>query len=193
MVIVGITGTLGAGKGTVVEYLVREKQFAHFSVREFLREELEKRQMPVNRDTLTAIANSIRAKHGPSHIAEALIKKAKKLGLDCVIESIRTPGEVEALRREEAFFLLAVDADPRIRYKRIRQRNSETDRVSYTTFIMNEEREMHTNDPNKQNLAACINAADYVIRNDGSLANLHRNTEAFLKHIGTGQKKQPGK
>ncbi len=192
MVIVGITGTLGAGKGTVVDYLVREKRFAHFSVREFLKEELERRQMPVDRDTLTAIANSIRAKYGPSYIAEALIKRSKDLGQNCVIESIRTPGEVEALRREEAFFLLAVDADPRIRYKRIRYRNSETDRVSYSIFIMNEEREMHTTDPNKQNLAACIDAADYVIRNDGSLSDLHRKTEAFLKHIGTEQNKQPG-
>ena len=190
MVIVGITGTLGAGKGTVVEYLVREKQFAHFSVREFLKEELEKRAMPVNRDTLTAIANSIRSKYGASFIAEALIKRAKEQGDDCVIESIRTPGEVEALRREEAFFLLAVDADPRIRYKRIRCRNSETDRVTYPTFIMNEEREMHTSDPNKQNLAACIDSADYVIRNDGSLQDLHRSTEAFLRAIGKKQNKK---
>ncbi len=191
MVIVGITGTLGAGKGTVVEYLVREKQFAHFSVREYLKEELEKRAMPVNRDTLTAIANSIRSKYGASFIAEALIKRAKERGNDCVIESIRTPGEVEALRREEAFFLLAVDADPRIRYKRIRFRNSETDRVTYQTFIRNEEREMHTSDPNKQNLAACIDAADYVIRNDGNLGDLHNSTEIFLKRIGQKKTKKP--
>ncbi len=184
MVIVGITGTLGAGKGTVVDYLVREKKFAHFSVREYLREELEKRDIPVNRDSLTAIANSIRSKYGASFIAEALIKKAKERGDDCVIESIRTPGEVEALRKEEAFFLLAVDADPRIRYKRIRFRNSETDRVTFQTFIMNEEREMHTSDPNKQNLAACIGSADHIIRNDGSLEDLHKRTEAFLRRIG---------
>ena len=30
MLIIGITGTLGAGKGTIVNYLINEKQFKTF-------------------------------------------------------------------------------------------------------------------------------------------------------------------
>lgn len=181
MITIGITGTLGAGKGTVVEYLAHKKNLAHYSVRDFLREELEKRRMPVNRDTLTAIANTLRAKHGPAYLIEQLLLKAKTANNNCIIESIRTPGEVESLRKHENFFLLAVDADTRLRYKRIRSRNSETDQVSYHRFLHNEEREMHSTDPNKQNLAACIHLADYVIVNNGSLKNLHRSIEDFLR------------
>ncbi len=180
MITIGITGTLGAGKGTIVEYLVKEKGFFHYSVREFLREELERRKIPVNRDTLTAIANSLRAKHGASYLVEQLFFKAQTDNNNCIIESIRTPGEIEALRKHDNFYLLAVDADPRLRYKRIRSRNSETDQVSFHKFINNEEREMHTSDPNKQNLAACIHRADYVIVNNGGLANLHQSIEDFL-------------
>ena len=33
MIIIGITGTLGAGKGTIVDYLVKQKGFVHYSVR----------------------------------------------------------------------------------------------------------------------------------------------------------------
>ena len=181
MVTIGITGTLGSGKGTVVEYLTREKNFKHYSVRDLLREELAKRKMPVNRDTLTAIANTLRAKHGPAYLVEQLFLRARDANINCIIESIRTPGEVETLRKHENFYLLAVDADTRLRYKRIRSRNSETDQVSYQKFIQNEEREMHSTDSNKQNLAACIHLADYVIVNNGSLMNLHRSIEDFLK------------
>ncbi len=184
MYIIGVTGTLGAGKGTVVEYLVASRGFRHYSVRGFLREELERRNMPVNRDTLTAIANTLRASHGPEYIAEQLYHRAKDTGQNCIIESIRTPGEIEALRKHQHFYLLAVDADPRIRYQRIRKRNSETDNISYRVFIENEQREMHANDPNKQNLAACIKQADYVIQNNGSLDRLHQETENVLKKIG---------
>lgn len=184
MFIIGITGTLGAGKGTVVTYLVEEKGFIHFSVRGYLAEELNRRGMPVNRDTLTAIANSLRAKHGPSFITSELFKKARTKQNNCVIESIRTPGEVEELRKNSGFFLLAVDADPRVRYKRIRSRNSETDQVSFQTFMQNEEREMHSDDPNKQNLSRCIEQADYVINNNGNIKGLHQNIEKFLKTVG---------
>ncbi len=184
MFIIGITGTLGAGKGTIVEYLVAAKGFTHYSVRDFLREELDRRGMPVNRDSLTAIANTLRAKHGASYIAEQLFNEARKAGTHSVIESIRTPGEIEALRKHQDFYLLAVDADPRIRYHRIRKRNSETDQISYHTFIKNEEREMHSSDPLKQNLTACIEMAHHVIRNNGSIKDLTSEIEIFLDNIG---------
>ncbi len=190
MFTLGITGTLGAGKGTVVSYLVKKKGFVHFSVRGYLAEELTRRGMPVNRDTLTAIANSLRVKHGASFIIEELFKRAQREQRNCVIESIRTPGEIEALRKQNKFYLLAVDADSRLRYKRIRSRNSETDQVSFQTFIQNEGREMHSDDPNKQNLAACIEQADHVINNNGNMEHLHQNIEVFLNSIGFNTSKK---
>ncbi len=183
MTVIGITGTLGAGKGSIVDYLVREKGFRHHSVRNYLRKVLEQKQIPVNRDSLTHIANEIRAAFGPSHIVETLYEEAMAEGKDCVIESIRNKGEVNALRSKPAFYLLAVNAHQEIRYRRIQKRMSETDQVDYQTFLMNEEREMNSDDPNKQNLGACIDMADIVIRNDGSMAELHRQTEKFLKNI----------
>ncbi len=184
MFVIGITGTLGAGKGTVVDYLVTKKDFAHYSVRSFLREELNRRHMPVNRDSLTAIANTLRTKYGADHIVKQLFIKAQQTAAHSVIESIRTPGEIDTLRQSDKFYLLAVDADRDIRYKRIRQRNSETDQISYETFIKNEEREMHSSDPMKQNLSACIDKADFVVNNNGTISDLHRATEEFLDQIG---------
>ena len=43
MNIIGITGTLGAGKGTIVDYLVQKKGYLHYSVRAFLSEEVKRR------------------------------------------------------------------------------------------------------------------------------------------------------
>lgn len=181
MVVVGITGTLGAGKGTIVEYLTTNKGFKHFSVRAFLLEEIHKQQKPVNRDSMVEVANRLRSEQGPSYIIMELYKHAQKDGGRCIIESIRTPGEISALRKQPGFVLLAVDADANIRYKRIKKRDSETDRISFETFLQDEEREMHSNDPNKQNLSACIKQADHIIYNNGSLDSLHVQIELFIK------------
>ena len=181
--IIGITGTLGAGKGTIVDYLIKKRGFKHFSARDFITEEIVKRGLPVNRDTLTATANDLRKKFSPRYVIEQLFYQAQKKGGDAVIESIRTPGEIEFLRQQPDFYLFAVDADPEIRFERIKKRGSATDHIDFSTFLSNEKREMTSTDPNKQNLGKCIEMADYVFYNNGTMEELFSQTEEVLKNI----------
>jgi dephospho-CoA kinase len=182
--IIGITGTLGAGKGTIVEYLIKQYGFVHFSVRGYLIKIIQQRGEEVNRDTLTHTANALRAENGPSFIAEELFREAIISAKPCIIESIRTMGEVEALKAKGNFCLFSVDTDRKIRYDRIVLRGSETDQVSFETFSANEERELNSSDPNKQNLSACMQRADYSFTNNGSFDELYRQVDAALIKIG---------
>ncbi|MEI6574882.1 MAG: AAA family ATPase [Bacteroidota bacterium] len=183
MIIIGITGTLGAGKGTLVEYLMEHKGFAHYSVRSFLTEEINKRALPLDRDSMVLVANELRASFHPGYIAEQLFEQARQSGKNCIIESIRTPGEAELLKSKGNFFLLAVDANAEVRYERIRNRNSETDQVSLETFIENEAREMDSVDPNKQNIRKCIQMADFTLTNNSSTTELFVKLELILNQI----------
>ncbi len=183
MIIVWITWTLGAGKGTIVDYLVQKKWFQHFSVRAFLIQEIEKRGMPVNRDSMVIVANDLRSKYGSSHIVEQLYEQAKISQKNTIIESIRALGEVEALKGKENFHLFAIDADPKIRYERAVLRWSETDKVSYDEFINNEEREMNNTDPSKQNIAKCMQLADYLFINNWTIEELNTQIEEKLKQF----------
>lgn len=181
--IIWITWTLGSGKGTIVDYLVQKKWFQHLSVRAFLVEEIQKRWMPTNRDSMVIVANDLRSKYGASYIAEQLYAKAKASWKDTVIESIRAVGEVQILQTKENFHLFAIDADPTIRYERIKLRNNESDHVSYTKFIGDEQREMENEDPTKQNISACMQLADYVFDNNGSLEDLYQHIEKIVKQL----------
>jgi dephospho-CoA kinase len=183
MIIIGITGTLGSGKGTIVKYLVREKGFTHYSVREYLLEEIRKRNLPENRDSMVMVANELRQNNSPSYITDQLFKQALKQNSDVIIESIRTPGEAESLRSKGEFYLFAVDADPKIRFNRIKLRNSETDQIDFDTFIANEKREMTATDPNKQNLNKCREMADFVFMNDGNREDLNQAVDNVLTQI----------
>ena len=180
MKIIGITGTLGAGKGTIVDYLVQHYGFKHYSVRGYLTEEAKRRGLEINRDTFVEVANDLRATHSPSFITDELYKQAEADGANAIIESIRTPGEVESLRKNKHFLLFAVDADPKIRYERIVGRNSETDHVTFETFLENERREMSSTDPNHQNVGRCMELADRVFQNDGDFDDLYRQIEYAL-------------
>lgn len=180
MRIIGITGTNGAGKGTIVAYLLERHGFAHQSVRAYLYEHLDQMGLPRDRDHLVAQANALRAERGPAALAEILFERASASGQDSIIESIRTPGEIEALSAKGPFLLLAVDAPVRTRWERIRQRGSATDLVDFERFRANEEREMHTDDPNKQNLRACMDRAHMLLDNSGSFEDLYRQVDQVL-------------
>ena len=120
-----------------------------------------------------------------SHLSEPppLFEKALSLGKNSIIESIRTPGEIFSLRKKGEFYLFAVDADPEIRYARISSRQSETDHVSYRTFLENEQREMNSTDPNAQNIARCMELADFKLWNNGTIEQLNRQVEEILLKI----------
>ena len=80
MLVIWITGTLWAGKGTIVQHLVEKYNFQHLSVRSFLIDEIKKRKLPINRDTMTEVANDIRKKFWPESIIDSLYETAKISG-----------------------------------------------------------------------------------------------------------------
>lgn len=181
MQVIGITGTIGAGKGVIVDYLKQKKDFTHYSVRDYLIEELNNRNLVVNRDTMTMIANDLRESHSPSYIIEQLYVKAMADGHNAVIESIRNPFEAKELQKVRGFRLIGVDAEPWIRYNRIVDRNSETDNVSFRTFCENEEREMKSNDPYHQNISACLKMTDIIFHNNESIDELYAQLDEYFK------------
>lgn len=183
MIVLGITGTIGAGKGTIVEFLQKEKNFAHYSVRAYLIREIEKRGLDNNRDSMVVVANTLRANNSPSYVTDQLYLEALEKGNNCIIESIRTPGEVISLKKNPGFYLIAVDADAEIRYERIKKRGSETDHIDFETFLANEKREMTNTDPNKQNLKKCIEMADFKLFNNDGIGQLQAQVNQIIQKL----------
>ncbi len=179
--IIGLTGTIGAGKGTVVEYLKRVG-FKHYSVRDFLVIEIEKRGMPMTRDSMVVIADQLRQEYGPGYIMFQMLEKAEKEGGNSIIESIRAVGEIEALREKaHDFYLIAVDAPIEIRYERVVKRGSFTDHITFEKFKEDEARESKHGEKWQKDLPTCIALSDVIIHNDTTVSKLEEKVEAYLQ------------
>jgi dephospho-CoA kinase len=183
--IIGITGEIGAGKGTVVEIL-EKKGYKHYSARAVITEEIIRRNLPVNRPNMNEVATDLRKQFGPAFVSDYYISQAEKEGVkDFIIESIRTPAEAENIRAHGGI-ILAVTADKHLRYTRIQSRASETDQVTFEEFSNQEDREMKSEkpgDPAYMDMGSIIANADVNIRNEGTLEELEDQLNTALSQI----------
>ncbi len=177
--IIGVTGTNGAGKGTIVDFLVNQKGFNHFSMRSFFIEEIKRQGLPIDRSHMRQVANELRQAHGPAYVAEQLMTQALARGGNSVVESIRAIGEAEYLKSKGAL-LWAVDADRKARYERILLRQSETDQVSFEQFCEYEDREMQGTASWDMNVFGVMKMADHTFYNNGTPGELFEQVEKEL-------------
>lgn len=179
-VVIGITGLNRAGKDTLASHLVSKYGFVHKSVRNFLIEKINEAGLPVSRESMVQIANELRSKYGPEYIVMELYRQAISEGTNCVIESIRAVGEVEALKSLPSFRLWAVTASLEVCYERARKAASETDMVTFEEFVRQIELESMSEDKGRQNLPKCIQMADRSFENNGSREELFLKIDSAL-------------
>jgi dephospho-CoA kinase len=182
--IIGITGSLGGGKGTVVDYLVEQKNFKHYSASGHLISLLEARGKVVNRDSLNQIGNELRA-NDPAGVAAAIYEQYERDdgASDVILESLHSPAEAQFIKSVGGI-VLGVTADSDIRFERIHKRGSVKDNVTKEEFIVQQKREEEgTGDTAKSNIFATLEEADFLIENNGTLEELHAQIDKILEQI----------
>ena len=182
--IIGITGTNGAGKGTVVDYLVKQKGFVHYSVRKYIEAEIVKRGMSLDRNSMNIVGNDMRERHGVDYWDKLIFSDTQARGdKDIIIESVRNLASAQKLK-ESGALIWAVDADKKIRYERTVLRGSSTDHVSFEEFVAQEDREMAQAAVHDMNTFGIIKMADAILDNSGTLEELYAQVEAALAKAG---------
>ena len=187
--ILGLTGTNGAGKTAVCDYL-KTRGFCYLSLSDEIREELARQERPASRENLIEMGNQLRREGGAAVLAERVQAKLDS-SFHWVVDSVRNPAEVESLRRLPGFHLLHVDAPVEVRYERARERADARTPATLDQFRAEEERELHTDDPTTQQLLACYRLADERLINDGSLDALHARIDELIGRW-SGHSPRPG-
>lgn len=183
-IIVGVTGTIGAGKDTVAKYFEEVLGFTHHSLSEILHDEADRRGMEQTRDTWFKLGNEIRAEFGTGELARRLVEKVNKEKAEKVIlTSIRTPGEVEVIREAWSnFYFLGVDAPIELRYERVQGRGNLADDVTLDKFRAQEGREFATEGSGQQ-LGNTMAMADIIVQNEGTIEELQTQLSAVFDEV----------
>jgi len=165
--IIGLTGRNASGKTTAGRWFVEARGFGMDSLSDAIRYWLQERGQPISREALIEGGRTLRREGGPGVLAERLLARIPE-GANHVIDSIRTPGEVAALRARPDFILLAIDAPAEARFERLLARGRAGDAETYAAFRTQEEAELISADAAGQALVATAALADHHIDNGGS-------------------------
>jgi dephospho-CoA kinase len=178
--IIGLTGANASGKGEAAGYL-KSKGFEYRSLSDILREEAKIKGIDPSRENLIKLGNELRENNGPSALADLAIKKIRE-GKDYVVDSIRNPFEIKALRKLNNFTLIGIDAPVELRFKRAAARNRPGDPKTLKEFIEKEKKENVASATNQQ-LENCFKEADIKIINSSGMDDLHKKIDEAIKKI----------
>jgi dephospho-CoA kinase len=151
--------------------------YQYHSLSDAVREATRDRGLETTRENLIQVGNELRAAGGPGALVDRLESRLKP---PAIVDSVRNPGEVEALRRLDGFFLLGVDAPAEMRFARITSRGRQGDIRTAAEFAAYEAQE-NSSDSRRQRIGATLELSDAVVLNNGSLEDLHHRVRSALE------------
>tara|TARA_Y100001970_G_scaffold286349_1_gene408275 strand:- start:4337 stop:4885 length:549 start_codon:yes stop_codon:yes gene_type:complete len=175
-VLVGLTGRNASGKSTLVSWF-SERGLTSVSCSDSIRTWLSDQGIETTREALIEGGRELRRNRGAGVLAEMLLEILD--GEDAVVDSIRTPAEVEALRGRGDFVLIEVRADEESRWQRMTSRGRSGDPTEKEAFLSQEAAEAKAKDEAGQALDATAAMADITVLNDGSIEDLEAKLEGI--------------
>lgn len=199
--VIGLTGPIASGKGMAVKaiketYPGRTIQFVLLS--DYLREVVRAKGRPLTRETLREVGNNWRRERGSGALVlEMMSRLPQERGDILVVDSIRNPGEIAALREAfpEQVFILAMDENIEVRIQRTLKRRREEDGTDSETVRRDMLVEMEEEPQFGFSLRECRELADSVSLGKESkterIAEIREALQNFMESLERGREFQP--
>lgn len=174
--VIGVTGSFGSGVTSIAGFLESELDFRRFSLSEIVSKQADSQGYAVetlgkeHRHVLQDVGDQLRKgdlESVVSPVVRAILEHDGSVG-GYVVDGVRNPAEVKALRREFSnFYLVALGASADVRFTR-KRRECDGDR---NVFDRDDKRDSgeYAVESYEQNTSDCVLNADVFINNDRQL------------------------
>jgi dephospho-CoA kinase len=182
MIILGLVGMPGAGKGECAKF-ANKLGFKVINMGDLVRLETEKQGLELKDENVGKIAHGERKKHGYGVWARRTLRKIEKMNLksdECVIiDGIRGSAEVDVFINAflDRFKTIAIKMPTERRFELLQKRKRKDAPISRAEFDERDERE------SKWGIEEAIEKADYFLFNTGTLDELRRSMKELLDVI----------
>ncbi len=178
--IIGLVGTAGSGKSHAASYLRERYGGRIFKFSEYLSQVLDILAIPKSRDNLIKLSIALRNEFGENALAYAVARGVMTGGATlAIVDGIRRVDDVAPLEPLPNFVLVAVDADPKLRFERMKRRGEKAGEslLTWEQFMMEERA------PTEVTIPEVIKRAKIRITNDGTIAELESKIDDLMGHF----------
>jgi dephospho-CoA kinase len=183
--ILGVVGTQGSGKNYISEYIIAHYGGDHFTFSDFLSHVLVKMAIPKTRDNMIKLSVVLRKEFGEDLLSHAIAAESLRSQADIVlVDGIRRAGDLVAFRPLPNFTLIGVNADPKLRYERMKKRGEKAGETDMTWEQFEETEKAST----ELTIPEAMTFAQHVIMNDGTKEELEARIDEVMKAIGIEKK-----
>lgn len=179
-IIIGFVGQIACGKEAVKKYIVQKYKAQDCRFSTSLRDVVKRLDIPESRENLQKLSTILRAGFGEDILAKVIAFDASKLDSDIVlIDGVRRMADIKYLKELPNFYLIKVEADPKIRYERMKLRNENAGDKDKTfeQFLADENYET------EKSIPEVMDFAKIAINNNGTLEDLYSQADKIISDI----------
>ena len=171
-------GMPGAGKSEAVN-VARELGIQVLRMGDAVWDEVRRRGLPLESETVGRIANEVRGTHGPDVWALRTLAAVDRGAALVVIDGIRSQAELSAFKEALGadFVLVRIDCPDDVRRARVSSRGRDDDTQTDEAFVARDQREL------SWGLGEVLAVADAAVDNTGSVEELHAKVMALMEGL----------
>jgi len=180
-IILGFSGPMASGKDVSKKHLIEKYGATGFRFSTIMREVLVRLDLEVNRYNLVHLSQSLRQTFGENLFARTMAKDVRASDAELiVVEGIRRLADIEYLKSVPGFYLVSINADPRVRHARLVARNENVGDAdkSFEQF-QRDAVELET----EASIPGVMQEAKFQIDNSGSFAKLYEQLDKIIADI----------
>lgn len=179
-IIFGLVGPLASGKGAFKAYVEKKYGAKDCRFSSILRDVLTRIGVTIDRTNLQKVSTVLRANFGEDLLAKVIVNDARQIETDIVvIDGVRRFADIKFLKELEHFYLVAIEAEPKLRYERMITRNEnvgDKDKT-YEQFLLDNEAEADREIPE------VMKQASFKIDNNGSWEEFYRQIDDLINKL----------
>ncbi len=177
--VIGILGPMGSGKTTAAKYIQNKFGYTLITMGDLVRKLAAAEGLPPTRENLQKIQKIYTSKYGDTYFINEVIHEIREKKLEkAIIDGMRRVCDVTVPLEEfkNNILLILIDADPKIRFERIKKRGRPGAPKTFEEFKKQEKKEFEL-----FNFEKSFSYAHVTIENNSDLDDFYRRVEETLK------------